>query len=303
MEPGLENIKRNIYEVIQEEVHRLGIHCKIFARVKDISSLREKILRRKRENNNIDYYTTDGRHVQDIIGIRLVTYFYEDVDLLWNICKKKFVVVNESVLKMDTKNFEPLRKNMVCQMLASDSSILDEIKHATTCPEYQLSDNTFEIQFRTTLSEGWHEVDHVLRYKSKEDWEDFLEEERMFNGIYAALETSDRTMKALFDDIAFKHYKNRNWSALLRTKFRLHFFDKSLSDQVITYLNEDKNLSKKIYKCDRNDIMAQLASVPIKFKLTTDNFLFYLVYTLDRTNKILGLAPENIMLDFKNYIQ
>lgn len=303
MEPGLENIKRNIYNTIQEEVLRLGIQCRIFARVKDISSLQEKIKRKKKENHNQDYYTINGKLVQDIIGIRLVTYFHEDVDLLWNICKKKFEVVDEAVQAMETNNFEPLRKNMICKMPTHETSILDEVKYASTCLEYKLLDNTFEIQFRTTLSEGWHEVDHVLRYKSKEDWEGFLEEERMFNGIYATLETSDRTMKALFDDIAFKHYKNKNWSAMLRTKFRLHFFDKSLSDQVITYLNKNKNLSKKIYKCDRNDIMSQLASVPIKFKLTTDNFLFYIVYTIDKKNKILELAPENIMLDFKNHIQ
>ncbi|MBK7959276.1 MAG: hypothetical protein IPK03_14995 [Bacteroidetes bacterium] len=29
-----------------------------------------------------------------------------------------------------------------------------------------LVDSTFEVQLRTILSEGWHEIDHDLRYKS-----------------------------------------------------------------------------------------------------------------------------------------
>lgn len=49
--------------------------------------------------------------------------------------------------------------------------------------DYALTDATYEIQFRTTLSEGWHEIDHALRYKCKTDWDKHEDEERAFNGI------------------------------------------------------------------------------------------------------------------------
>ncbi|WP_202796549.1 hypothetical protein, partial [Thermophagus xiamenensis] len=62
-------------------------------------------------------------------------------------------------------------------------------------------DNTFEVQLRTILSEGWHEVDHSLRYKCKDDWKDYPDQERLLNGIYAALETNDSTLKSLFREI------------------------------------------------------------------------------------------------------
>ncbi len=57
-----------------------------------------------------------------------------------------------------------------------------------------LIDSTFELQIRSILSEGWHEVEHDLRYKAKQDWIGNDVESRKLNGIYATLETSEWTM-------------------------------------------------------------------------------------------------------------
>lgn len=77
-------------------------------------------------------------------------------------------------------------------------------------------DNTFELQLRTILSEGWHEIDHSLRYKSQADWLDYPENERLLNGIYASLETNDIALKNLFNELSYKHFKNRNWEGLIK---------------------------------------------------------------------------------------
>lgn len=50
-------------------------------------------------------------------------------------------------------------------------------------------DTTFELQLRSILSEGWHEVDHDLRYKSKSNWINQGDLSRALNGIMATLET------------------------------------------------------------------------------------------------------------------
>lgn len=70
-----------------------------------------------------------------------------------------------------------------------------------------LIDNTYEVQIRTILSEGWHEVEHDLRYKCKEEWNEFKEESRLLNGIYATLESSEWSMLTLFDRLSYSQYK------------------------------------------------------------------------------------------------
>ena len=72
-----------------------------------------------------------------------------------------------------------------------------------------LIDNTYEVQIRTILSEGWHEVEHDLRYKCKEEWNEFKEESRLLNGIYATLESSEWSMLTLFDRLSYSQYKNK----------------------------------------------------------------------------------------------
>lgn len=206
---GLQTILTDIQKEILSEIDRIGIHCRVHARIKDIDSLKEKIDRKEKEGKG---YTKDGKKVQDILGFRITTYFIEDVKLLWDIFERKYEKVDEANDKINKENFkvfEPVHKNMVCRMNKENSTTLDEIKSIITDDVFNLIDNTFEIQFRTTLSEGWHEIDHVLRYKCKSDWEDFVEAERMLNGIYATLETSDNALKSLFEDLSYQHYKKK----------------------------------------------------------------------------------------------
>ena len=65
---GLQNILTNIQREILSEINRIGIHCRVHARIKDTGSLKEKIDRKKREGKG---YSTNGKKVQDILGFRL----------------------------------------------------------------------------------------------------------------------------------------------------------------------------------------------------------------------------------------
>ena len=87
--------------------------------------------------------------------------------------------------------------------------------------------------------------DHALKYKCKEEWDGLFDESRMFCGLPATLETADRSLKKNFDDFAYNHYKNKNWQAMLRTKYRLHFENKQISSKIIDVLNKDNGVAKK----------------------------------------------------------
>lgn len=299
---GLQTILTSIRREILSETDRIGIHCRVHARIKETDSIKEKIDRKEKEGKG---YSPDGKKVQDILGFRITTYFIEDVNLLWDIFERKYEKVDESndeINKENFKVFEPVHKNMVCRMSSENSTILSEIKSTINNDVFGLIDNTFEIQFRTTLSEGWHEIDHVLRYKCKSDWEDFIEAERMLNGIYAVLETSDNALKSLFEDLSYQHYKKHNWEAMLRTKFRLKFIKGHLDNDILDILNNNKELAKSIFKTDRQKIIENIALSKLHIPLSFNNIVYLLNYLEVKNREIDELVPINIKNDFEMYL-
>lgn len=301
---SLNLIVKSLHQSIEEELQRVGIQCRVFSRVKADDSLREKVERKIRENNGKPYYTKEGKKIQDIVGVRIVTYFYEDVDLLWDIFAKMFQVIDTVTAEITESNFQPLRKNMVCRMPEKEKQILQEYVKSIHDEVYDVIDSTFEIQFRTILSEGWHEVDHILRYKCKDDWHDLLQESRMFNGIYATLETSDKALEALFDDLAHNHYKSGKWSAMLRSKYKMHFSHGDLSPELNTLLDENHDFAKFLYQYNRHDLLEFIALSKLNIMLSLDN-LIYIVYFTNKdknTNIYNAKLEETIPLNIQNDI-
>jgi ppGpp synthetase/RelA/SpoT-type nucleotidyltranferase len=299
---GLTNILTDIQKDILSEIDRIGIHCRIYARIKDVDSLKEKIDRKEKEGKG---YSQDGKKVQDILGFRITTYFIEDVKLLWDIFERKYEKVDEANDKINKENFkvfEPVHKNMVCRMNNENSTTLNEIKSIVIDEAFRLIDNTFEIQFRTTLSEGWHEIDHVLRYKCKSDWEDFIEAERMLNGIYATLETSDNALKSLFEDLSYQHYKKQSWEAMLRTKFRLKFIKGHLDENICEILKQNKDLAKSVFRIDRQKVIEKVALSGLHIPLSFNNLIYILNYLELKNTDIETLQPANIKSDFETYL-
>lgn len=82
--------------------------------------------------------------------------------------------MNESIDVRDVDTFKPTRLNLVMRVPEIFKEHISAAINDTNYPD--LIDDTYEIQIRTIMSEGWHEVEHDLRYKYKDDWNDFQEE-------------------------------------------------------------------------------------------------------------------------------
>lgn len=131
------------------------------------------------------------------------------------------------------------------------------------------------MQIRTTFSEGWHEVDHEVRYKHKEAWEQHYEFSRELNGIYATLEVCDRSMVNLLERLAYRNYKNMEIEAMVRHKFRLRFENPTISVPLKEFLEKDTELVKKIYRSEREETIRFFASdLSEGIALTVDNLIF-----------------------------
>ena len=289
IDQSLELIERLLKKQLVDELSRTGLLFRLFSRVKEWTSIKEKFTRKT--------YSKKEKKMQDLIGFRITTYFSDDLKIVIDLCNKIFEVVDLEYDIPNAEEFKPLRKNMVCRMPKEENEIFQDL--AKVSKDYELIDNTFEIQFRTTLSEGWHEVDHLMRYKCKPDWADLMEESRMLNGIYATLETNDQALIALFDDISYHHYKAKKWEAMLRNKLRLRFSLENLNDDIVNHLNDNPDPGKQLFKLNRNRIITEYINSTLSFPTTFDNWIFFINYVFIKNEYILSKTPDFLLEDFK----
>ena len=184
-------IKKPLYEVFGLKVKQLinellivddtKIHH-LSQRTKDISKLKEKISRKGNKYSNLNEIT-------DLSGIRIITFFAEDVDKIAEIIKSEFEVDHKNTIdKRDLAEdkFGYMSMHYVVS-IAENRSKLAEYK--------QFKGLKLEIQIRSILQHGWAEIEHDLGYKGAKGIPS--EFKRDFNRVAALLETSDKEFDRL----------------------------------------------------------------------------------------------------------
>ena len=276
-----EKIIKEIVADLESILQKSGIMYHIFSRAKSTASIAKKL------DKKSELYRSEGKKLQDLLALRITLYFTDDVEIVHQYLKHKENFIDESVDEVEIDKFCPKRLNLVMripQHLYNDMQVAIQDTHS------DLIDDTYEIQIRTILSEGWHEVEHDLRYKCKEDWNDFTEEARLLNGIYATLESSEWAMLTLFDRLAYKHYKNKNWNSMMRNKMRLRFQSEGLSPKIIQFLNDHPEVAKQIFRVSRSKVMHLIMNSEFYMPLTYDT-------TLHIMNRIEIKNPELVDLE------
>lgn len=126
----------------------------ITGRVKDRESLVEKLLRPGKDYENL-------QQVTDVVGLRVVTFFEDDVDEVASIIAKEFQLVLEHC--SDRRYFEDPDRfgyrslHYVCKLSEARKKLSE---NARCCEEM------FEIQIRSILQHAWAEIEHDLGYKN-----------------------------------------------------------------------------------------------------------------------------------------
>ena len=158
---------------------------------------------------------------------------------------------------------------------------------------------TYEIQIRTVFSEGWHEVEHDLRYKCKEDWQGCEPYSRALNGIIATLEAAEWNMKSIFADLARQNFSHSNYTAMLRNKFHLRFRSEALSESLENYLHDNRHLAEAALNVDRLIVVYTLLTHKADFDLTYDNLLFLInrIEMMDADLMAMEPTPTKQMLN------
>ncbi len=260
----IDEIAARIEGDLSQRIRRSGMMYRLFSRVKSIESLQHKI-----EAKGSAFFSAGGK-IQDVIGLRIILYFPDDVEAM-SIFLGSRDVVRSSIDECDLSTFCPRRLNLTKSI---PLEYVAEFRRNLPDGLADKIDNTFEIQIRTVFSEGWHEVEHDLRYKCKDDWVHEDLPNRTLNGMIATLETVEWGMKSLFHEMAYRCYRKRNYRAMLRNKMRIRFASFGFSPELQGFLESHRDVAKRLLGTDRVVFMLALLNHSDPPQLTYDNVVF-----------------------------
>ena len=279
-------VLRDIVTDLESVLNKCGVMYHVFYRTKSVMSIKNKLDKKAEE------YRRRNKKMQDLLALRITLYFTDDVELVHNYLSSQSNFDNESVDEAEVDKFCPKRLNLVMRV---PDFLQQDMKAAIKETGYEdLIDDTYEIQIRTILSEGWHEVEHDLRYKCKEEWDGFKEESRLLNGIYATLESSEWSMLTLFDRLSYSQYKNKTWNSMLRNKMRVRFADKGLSEKLCKYLSDNNATAKSLYRANRTTILKLVMEKNFSYPLTYDTVLHLINHNIVKDKK-LAIFEDKIL--------
>jgi ppGpp synthetase/RelA/SpoT-type nucleotidyltranferase len=254
------NCERLVKE-IRDDIQSIGVFSRVFGRVKEKKSIINKI-----ERKNYKYIDGDEK-IQDLFGVRVVLYFEEDINIVERILESKFSIVDRNPPNQSEDVFGPAPNNL----------IFENPQRARNCRyvrNHDFIDDTFEVQVRTIFSEGWHEIEHDLRYKQKDDWDGFDELSRALNRIMATLESCSWSIEKILNDLAEEHLSNANVPAMLRARFRLRLKETGGFSEVIDHAESNEGFRESLYSINKESILRVFLSIPEDLPTTIPVFIF-----------------------------
>jgi len=155
---------------IMKMVRAMPSHPSVKARIKDFDSYYKKYIRILKEglpvregsqgipslNNTEDI--DPAEHIFDVIGIRIVCPFLEDLSSVEELLKKNFEIL-EVERKGGDHTFREFGYESIHLLIKIPDDVIRE-SGTSSC-------GTAEIQIRTILQDAWAEVEHQLVYKAE----------------------------------------------------------------------------------------------------------------------------------------
>jgi ppGpp synthetase/RelA/SpoT-type nucleotidyltranferase len=246
----LEAIGDRLEEDITGIIERTGIYFRIFHRIKTPASIVKKL---GKDGYGFD---DDNKKLQDLIGLRVVAYYYDDMAIVKTILDETFRRVGEWSQTGTTEDeFKATKLNGVYRVPNEYQRVY--AGHFDGIP----ADFTFEVQLRTISFEGWHEIEHDMRYKSTHGeafWRNNEDLSRTLNCVLANLELCDWSTVSVFDKLSYYHFKEGNWEMMIKGKYRLRFDEEPLAPELVEFLNANQEVAYCLYRCNREQIIFSL---------------------------------------------
>lgn len=182
---ALDALGRDVSGAVRGWLASLNLHSVSF-RIKSAESLRDKLARPDRSYREL-------WDVTDLLGLRVIVFFEDEVGRAADILESKLALVLEHSVdkrrRADASSFGYRSVHYVCRI------------DVETREELQLPEQArFEIQIRTMLEHAWAEIEHDLGYKSRDVVP--LVARRRLNRLAGLLELVDQEFVAIRDELA-----------------------------------------------------------------------------------------------------
>ena len=294
----INNVKMSLLNTLVTKLNNAGIYFNSTSRIKSESSLLHKLETGKYSMQE------GGRKIQDIIGIRINLFYLEDMDICEKILEETFLLDNWSKTKNEENKFEAQKCNGVFRI---PSKYLRNIPASVWNKPF---DQTFEVQLRTVLFEGWHEIEHEMRYKYKlgsdsqetDLWTGHEDLSRVMNSIIANLELCDWSIMQIFNSIHDSQYKEKNWENAIRSKYRLRITQDPLKPELREYLDNNPDIVAQFHTVSKRELVEILLNKKYHKELTPDRVIYlinkeivhneYISRLLDKEQFVPAVRPE-----------
>ena len=218
-EACLKYVENTVESIIKSQ--SINVH-EIIGRVKTVESLQGKVKRKNYSNL---------AEITDLCGIRIITYFSDDVDKIAELISQEFEVDVENTIDK-RKSEDPTKFGYV------SLHYVVGLKEENTSPTLygKFKNIKLEIQIRTVMQHAWAEIEHDLGYKSKEDIPD--QYRRQFSRLAGLIELADEN---------FLQLKNNIYNYKLEIRKKIPTLKKELPIDITTlktYATEDRNYNK-----------------------------------------------------------
>ncbi len=206
------------------EVHHIKI-SNMAIRIKSEEALRNKAMY-KNKYAHLDEIT-------DILGVRIITLFENDVDTILELLENTFevceIVDKRKKEKSNRIEFGYNSLHVIVKFTDSRCQLVEYQKY---------QDIRFEIQLRTVLQHAWAEVEHGLGYKSF--YEPPMSVKRKLNRLAATLEILDEEFENIRYDITLYNQSFDKVEKILKTDIN--------KDSLIAYVNNSEFLNRIVQR-------------------------------------------------------
>lgn len=184
----LEGLKVTVDTLIPTllEIDGIRFHS-VTSRIKSKASTRQKLQRpdKKRELGDLT----------DTFGVRVITYFQDEVDTVAKLIEREFIVDRENSVDkralLNPDRFGYLSLHYVLKLNAERSTLTENRAYR---------DVRFELQIRSMLQHTWAEIEHDTGYKSESEVPDAVR--RRFSRLAGLLELADDEFLEIRNELA-----------------------------------------------------------------------------------------------------
>lgn len=191
---ALKQANRSIWEAVKDRLKDDGLNFfRVDRRVKSRRSLEAK-LRRKTPDGTLKY-ANGLDDIDDVLGIRVITYLEVDVHRAISAIERSFKVlerVNKTEEQKNKGQFGYCGQHLILKV--------DPDLGPGTCSPH--AGQRFELQFRTILQHAWAEFEHDIRYKGRHPAPPVVN--RAFTLASALIELTDKEFGTINEVVAAK---------------------------------------------------------------------------------------------------